>query len=58
MINGIQIIGHTGTLWGYSGILIHLPDYGVSISVLLNQREGDCREAIAGALAQVVMSHL
>ncbi|MFC2134677.1 serine hydrolase domain-containing protein [Bacteroidota bacterium] len=58
MISGVQIIGHTGTLWGYSGILIHLPEYGVSISVLLNKREGDCREAIAEALTQTVLDNL
>ena len=55
---GVQIIGHTGTLWGYSAIMAFSPDYGVSISVILNQREGNCRDAISGALARIVLDHL
>lgn len=57
-LDDVEAIGHTGTLWGYSAMTVYLPDYAVSISVLLNNREGEGREAITRALARVVVDEL
>lgn len=34
--NGIRMYGHAGSMWGFTCMGVYLPDYGVSIVLMMN----------------------
>jgi len=58
LVDGEEAYGHGGWVFGYSTAMAFLPDYNVSISILLNVNNDNCLAAIANGLVQVVTNYL
>lgn len=58
LVAGQEAYGHGGWVFGYSTAMAFLPDYNVSISILLNVNNDDCLSAIATGLIQVITNYL
>jgi len=54
-VPGVLAYGHDGTVPGYKGRWVYLPDHGVHIVVLLNEDNYECLTAITIALARVAL---
>ena len=50
--------GHGGWVIGYQTVLAYLPDYDVTISIIINENNDDCLLAIADGLVRVVLKYL
>lgn len=55
---GEESIGHTGAGIGHITIMVYLPDYGVSIVVMVNDDNGDSLYEIKNGLIRVILNHL
>ena len=58
LIAGEEAFGHGGWVFGYRTAMIYFPEYGVSISILMNENNDACIYAIADALVRVVLDYL
>ena len=58
LVGGQEAYGHGGWVFGYSTAMTFLPEYNVSISILLNVNNDDCLSAMANGLVQVVTDYL
>jgi len=56
IFNGIEIIGHSGNASGYVAASLYLPDYGVSLGIMLNTHDGPM--LVINDLITVVTEHL
>jgi D-alanyl-D-alanine carboxypeptidase len=55
---GVEAIGVDGGNPGWGARMAYMTDLGVSIAVLLNKGDYDCKAAVSRSLAQVVLDHL
>lgn len=58
LMAGEEAYGHGGWVFGYSSAMAFLPDYNVSISILLNLNNEDCLAAIASGFVEVIKNYL
>jgi len=58
LIAGEEAFGHGGWVFGHSTVIVYFPEYGVSISILLNKNNEIGLAAIADALVRVVINDL
>jgi len=58
LVAGEEAYGHGGWVFGYSSAMAFLPDYNVSISILLNLNNEDCLAAIASGFVEVIKNYL
>ena len=58
LVAGEEAYGHGGWVFGYSTVMAFLPDYNVSIAILLNLNDEDCLAAMANGLIEVVTDYL
>jgi len=54
---GQEGIGHSGRIFGYLSLFLHLPESGATIIVLMNGDDATCLDAVASALTLVVLEH-
>jgi hypothetical protein len=54
---GVAAVGLAGSGLGYSGVMAHLPDTGISMAVLMNDNNLDCLFASVSALVGEVQRH-
>jgi len=40
IFNGLEIIGHSGNAAGYTAASLYLPEYGISLGIMLNTHDG------------------
>lgn len=57
LFNGLNIIGHGGNPIGYAAACLYLADYGVSVGVMDNTKDGDSM-TIINDLLTIVVDHL
>lgn len=53
-----EAYGHGGWVFGYSTAMVFLPEYDVSISILLNVNNDDCLSSIANGFVEVLTNYL
>jgi D-alanyl-D-alanine carboxypeptidase len=58
IVAGHQAYGHGGESPGYRSLMVHLPESGVSISVLMNEVNGACLFSVIEGLVQTVQEYL
>jgi D-alanyl-D-alanine carboxypeptidase len=58
LVAGEEAYGHGGWVFGYSTAMAFLPDYDVSIVILLNVNNEDCLAAMANGLVEAVTDYL
>ena len=58
LVAGEEAYGHGGWVFGYSTVMIFLPDYNVSLSILLNVNDEDCLAAMANGIVEAVTDYL
>ncbi|UCD37462.1 MAG: beta-lactamase family protein [Fidelibacterota bacterium] len=58
IVRGEQAYGHGGTVYGYRNVMIYLPDYGVSISVMINEMNPNSLWGTLEALIDVVLDYV
>jgi len=56
--NGQIAYGHSGANIGTSAYLLYLPDYHVSIAVLINDMNHDCTETIARNIVHILVKNM
>lgn len=54
---GVELIGYTGRTFGYLTSLFYLPDYGISVTVIINEDNSACLDAITTNLILEAMNH-
>ena len=54
-LNGIESIGQGGGNPGYCAKMLVLPDHGIYITVMLNERNESCLDAVIQALVDLVV---
>ena len=55
---GERSIGHTGGFIAHVTYMVYLPDYNVSIAVMINDWKFSCIDAIRDGLIHVVLNHI
>ena len=55
---GVYSIGHGGTVVGWRNVMVYLPDYGVSISVMINEMNPGSLWGTLEVLVEVVLDHV
>ena len=58
VVAGETAHGHGGWVIGYQTALAYLPDYDVTISIIMNENNDDCLTAIANGLIRVALKYL
>ena len=58
LVAGEEAYGHGGWVFGYLTAMAYFPEYGVSISIILNENNDDCMAAMANGLTRVVINYL
>ena len=58
LVAGEEAYGHGGWVFGYSTVMAFLPDYNVSIAILLNLNNDDCLTAMTNGLVEAVIDYL
>ena len=56
IFNGLELIGHSGNAAGYVAASLYLPEYGVSLGIMLNTHDGPM--LVINDLLKVVTEHL
>ena len=56
--NGERVYGHGGGNIGTSAYMAYLPDYGVSIVVMINSMHGKCPDRMLEDIIEIVTEHL
>jgi CubicO group peptidase (beta-lactamase class C family) len=57
LFNGLEVWGHSGNAPGYAAGCLFLPDYGVSIGIMVNTEAGEAMPTLFDLL-NVITSHL
>lgn len=56
--NGHPAYGHSGANIGTSAYLVHLPDYQISIAVIINDMNHDCTETIVRKITNIIVKDI
>ena len=54
---GVELIGYTGRTFGYLTSMFYVPDYGISVVVIINEDNTACLDAITTDLILKAMDH-
>ena len=54
---GVELIGYTGRTFGYLTSMFYLPDYGISVVVIINEDNTACLDAITTDLILEAVDH-
>ena len=54
---GVELIGYTGRTFGYLTSMFYLPDYGISVAVIINEDNSACLDVITTDLILEVVDH-
>jgi D-alanyl-D-alanine carboxypeptidase len=58
VVAGHRAYGHGGETPGYRSLMVHMPESGVSITVLMNEVNGACLFSVTEGLVQTVQDYL
>jgi hypothetical protein len=53
----VELIGYTGRTFGYLTSMFYLPDYGISVAVIINEDNVACLDAITTDLILEAVEH-
>ncbi len=56
--NGQTAYGHSGANIGTSAYMVYLPDYHISIAVMINEMNHDCTESIVKGIIKILVNNI